>query len=108
MVGATSNYSGISEEPAATTDLPTLNRLTASIQLSWVTTEDFLRWHISAPGRPNSGRLKLVARGVRGAESFRTPLAWGGSKLGRCLPAPSCPTLPPRPCPWCSDRHSQR
>jgi len=38
MVGATSNYSGISEEPAATTDLPTLNRLTASIQLSWVTT----------------------------------------------------------------------
>ena len=38
MVGATSNYSGISEEPAATTDLPTLNRLTASIQLPWVTT----------------------------------------------------------------------
>ena len=42
MVGATSNYSGISEEPAATTDLPTLNRLTASIQLSWVTTASSL------------------------------------------------------------------
>jgi hypothetical protein len=56
MVGATSNYSGISEEPAATTDLPTLNRLTASIQLSWVTTD---------PGRRRPSHRRSSGRGGR-------------------------------------------
>jgi anti-anti-sigma factor len=74
MVGATSNYSGISEEPAATTDLPTLNRLTASIQLSWVTTKARILLDFAHVRYLSSSMLGQLARLARDVESARRQL----------------------------------